>query len=72
MSWQPIEAAPKDGTRVLLYCNSRGIVCGEWNNDKYAKKPRPYWANDRERLFGVTETRADQPTHWQPLPEAPQ
>jgi len=69
LEWKPIETAPKDRD-ILLLCPSRGVVRGSWNNDCH-KKPRPYWTNDRERIFGVTETRADQPTHWMPLPEPP-
>jgi|GEM_PF-2459301 len=70
MEWQPIETAPKD-MDVLLHCPGRGAVRGKWNADQYARVPRPYWSNDRERTFGTRETRDDQPTHWMPLPEAP-
>lgn len=63
MDWQPIETAPKDRD-ILLFCPRRGVVCGEWEQDKYSPKPRPFWSNDKERLFGTRETRADQPTHW--------
>ena len=47
--WQPIETAPKDGTRVLLYRPSHyvwaRIVCGKYADEQYAKKPRPYWTH---------------------------
>jgi hypothetical protein len=65
-----IDLAPKDA-RILLWCPVRGFVCGNWSEDKYAKKPRPYWTNDLEYLFGKTNTRTDQPTHWLPLPHKP-
>lgn len=68
--WQPIETAPKD-VFLLLYCPRIGIVHGHWNADKHSKKPSPYWTHDRERLYGIRETRYDQPTHWMPLPAAP-
>jgi hypothetical protein len=68
--WQPIETAPKDQD-VLLYCKARGVVRGRWEDCYFARKPRPYWTNDREALFGVSGTRNDQPTHWMPLPPAP-
>jgi hypothetical protein len=68
--WQPIETAPKDRD-VLLYCKARGAVRGRWEDCYFARNPRPYWTNDREALFGVTGTRNDQPTHWMPLPPAP-
>lgn len=68
---QPIETAPTDGTDMLLHTPARGWVRGRWNDDKSAKKPRPYWTNQTEWLWGVTVTRADQPTHWLPLPPPP-
>lgn len=70
MEWQPIETAPKD-KEILLFCPFRGVVRGSWRRDEYAKKPRPYWTHDRERLWGIRGTREDQPTHWQPLPKPP-
>lgn len=73
--WQPIETAPKDGTRVLLYRESRfewtRIIVGQWDTERFANKPRPYWTHDLERLTGKTEARATTVTHWQPLPEPP-
>lgn len=69
--WQPIETAPKD--RCILLWNSRlGAIRGDWRTDKYSKKPRPYWSHDLERVFGVLHARAHQPTHWMPLPAAPE
>jgi len=70
MEWQPIATAPKDAD-VLLYCPRRGVVRGKWDDCRYARNPKPYWSHDRERIFGTRETRDDQPTHWMPLPEAP-
>jgi len=71
MEWQPIETAPKDGTSIILYePNRKKVQIGKWDNDRWAKKPRPYWAmvsgySDKtyERMFP--------PTHWQPLPPSP-
>lgn len=69
--WQKIDSAPKDKD-ILLYCPLRGVVRGRWEKNQYAKTPKPYWSHDQERLFGVAATRQDQPTHWQPLPDAPE
>lgn len=67
--WQPIETAPKDGTRILLHRrkNQRGrlwkpVVIGRWK-----MSPPTYW---------VLETRhgAAQDidiSGWIPLPEVP-
>jgi len=72
--WQPIETAPKDGTRVLLWVCDFGrwlCVCGSWDNDRHATKPKPYWTHDNARSNGIRDTRANQPTHWMPLPPPP-
>ena len=71
-AWLPIDTAPKDGTEILMACPGLG-VCGpgKWNKNKYSKKPRPYWTHWGERIWGSLRIRGDQPTHWQPMPEAP-
>jgi hypothetical protein len=70
--WQPIETAPKDG-KILAWCPQRGVCApAYWNEDKYAKNPRPYWTHWGERMCGTLATRKDQPTHWMPLPEPPE
>lgn len=72
MQWQPIETAPKDGTNIMVTCPRLGVCCpAHWDNDQYAKKPRPYWTHWGERIWGITWVRNDQPTHWMPLPAAP-
>jgi len=68
--WQPIETAPKH-LSILLYCPRGGVVRGAWADEKFAKNPKPYWRHDRTYLFGIRETRDDQPTHWMPLLGAP-
>ena len=72
--WQPIETAPKD-ERILLYRPSSypwaSVVFGKFDSDRYAKKPRPYWSHDLERIAGVKDARDAPPTHWQPLPAPP-
>lgn len=58
--WQPIEAAPKDGTQFLV-SNGECVVMATWPND----------AID---VFDVTDHRIFEnypPTHWTPLPEPP-
>lgn len=67
--WQPIETAPKD-QRILLF-RSGHVVCGRWNDDRYARTPRPYWTHDNERTFGVVDARKSPPQFWMPLPPPP-
>lgn len=61
MEWQPIETAPKDGTKVLAVLNRRIM-------DAFAT-PR----NDGPAIwtFGMWSGEHIQPTHWMPLPAAP-
>ena len=72
-AWLPIETAPKDGTKILVFCPRLG-ACGPatWDTCQYAKKPRTFWTHWGERIFGTTRVRDDQPTHWMPLPAPPQ
>lgn len=64
--WQPIETAPKDGTKVLVCCigvSSRTkkregqIVVDFWNKDF------EYWGEFNRDYFPAT--------HWMPLPTPP-
>ncbi len=62
-NWNPIETAPKDGTRILLYFESGDMAVayrcdnGEWWT--FAGFP------DSERMWN------QHPSHWMPLPEEP-
>lgn len=80
MNWQPIETAPKDGTRVALWRNSAPLgtwqefVIAEWHYDGWCwpdprDNPSNYgeWSED-EILDGYN---APNFTHWMPLPEPP-
>ncbi|MCR4334334.1 MAG: hypothetical protein NUV47_01215 [Patescibacteria group bacterium] len=70
--WMPIKTAPTHKRILLLYpkpiFTGIDVIIGEWEFDHYAKKPRPYWSHDLERLTGKCATRSNQPTHWMPLP----
>ena len=69
-AWQPIATAPQDGSKVLLL-RGKTTCIGHWDIQRYHDKPRPYWSDDREAVFGVTWCRTNLPTHWMPLPAAP-
>ena len=69
MEWQPIETAPKDGTRILLArCgkNETGADLGVW----WACAG---WWSDKWNVWfdGVEPSGLHKPTHWMHLPEAP-
>ena len=59
--WQPIKTAPKDGTRIRLFCPDNG----QWES---------WWVEDGEEWFadGQGFELVPYPTHWQPLPAPPQ
>ena len=62
--WQPIETAPKDGTQVDVWCPELGggyRVADAWVD--HAGNWRCYFDNNVRW--------AHQPTHWRPLPPAP-
>lgn len=56
--WKPIETAPKDGTRVLIYMPGLNDVLS-------AKFEHGTWQH------GYWSSRPMAVTHWQPLPEPP-
>lgn len=70
--WQPIETAPRDDRRILGYFPHHGnIERIWWNDDRYAKKPRPFWNNSHD-WSRTSDARRKQPTHWMPFPEPPE
>lgn len=74
LQWQPIEAAPKDGTNVLLY----GQYSGDAEFPEYYGGIRVGWWDDYwtcgsyGAYYEVSESIRMNPTHWMPLPTAPQ
>ena len=75
--WMPIESAPKDGTRVLLWSQmSEDIYSGYWSSNLPSTLPeiegywleRPYAEYDRE---GYPYRPIHEVTHWRPLPAPP-
>lgn len=60
--WQPIETAPKDGTRVLLH-----------TPDTHRYSPvLGSWSDFEERWEEWGDYYPCYPTHWMPLPEPPE
>ena len=63
MEWQPIDTAPKDGTRILGWCETSADIC--YRENKFGVGD--VWMTDSCADFGGYET----PTHWMPLPPPP-
>ncbi len=73
-AWQPIAAAPRDGTRLILYARSWiAPLAGRWVASSTTLRPGgdggywDYWtdADDPDALL-------DGPTHWMPIPPLPE
>lgn len=69
IEWQPIETAPKDGTRIILGYSGSHSCEGFWMDDP----SRNYWED-----IGWFDSDSDvlcehprKPTHWMPLPKPP-
>jgi hypothetical protein len=85
MSWQPIETAPRDGTKVLGYCIANGIPYIDviwWRGNVPRVCPTREWHDDPGYVWRSAETDASTrgwsetlpnpgPTHWMPLPSPP-
>lgn len=77
MEWQPIETAPKDGTWVLVYgdgtddeAEQRKIAVAQCTNYLNGTYYDEFWWQFAW-YDGGYYGRFENPTHWAPLPEAP-
>lgn len=70
--WPPIETAPRDGTLVIVWppTYSGATSCARFNDDRFAKKPRPYWNRSDTAFTGAS--RGNPPTHWRPVLSGPE
>ena len=72
--WQPIETAPKDGTRVLLWIEWSDVpVVGEFSHGRWQADTEHYSVSCGAGCYGgsVSSDRYMKPTHWRPLPAPP-
>lgn len=72
--WQPIETAPKDGTRVLLWIEWSDVpVVGEFSHDRWWADTEHHEVSCGAYCYGgsVSSDKNMKPTHWHPLPLPP-
>jgi len=70
--WQPIETAPKDGTNILLLIDEWAIE-GYWRLSKWPSgSPRWDVIGLPSHGCGCCSEPDPEPTHWMPLPDAPE
>ena len=67
-AWQPIETAPKDGTRVLAVTNEYdGVLIVSWRKAWFGNKVGEMaWFDDEDYDTYINIT------HWMPLPAPPE
>lgn len=63
-AWQPIETAPRNGTKILLWC--AGNPSGEWPFMATWDPYHGFW------VIHVDGQSLHEPTHWTPLPDPPE
>jgi hypothetical protein len=81
MKWQPIETAPKDGTRVLAYwpdvlANNSATQVESWYGPRGHEQMLLTWQSGEMQLVWQSAFEwadgPNAPTHWMPLPEPPE
>lgn len=70
MQWQPIETAPKDGTHILAYGESRYSIVEAETQAIIFWWEKPCDLGHWTTLYGL-EGMVFRPTHWMPLPPNP-
>lgn len=71
--WQPIETAPKDGTRIIAYEPTYGVGTAFWQTITTGSYADEVETVSGWRLHGMMfrEGDIDQPTHWMSSPSPP-
>lgn len=72
-AWQPIETAPKDGLKVLVYDESFGLPQKAWfGKDQFNEEYEGWLFGDGDDYSCGMYFTPINPTHWMPLPKPPQ
>lgn len=73
MDWQPIETAPKDGTRIIGWngdvVTEMGWVGRADDDGHVGWCQAEFW--DGGLLYEMHNQMEPEPTHWMPLPDPP-
>lgn len=81
--WQPIETAPKDGTRILIFVpgdltwkeESTGTIWPSYHAGihaaRFEQEPQKWVMGDEFWSDDAKVFQYEEPTHWMPLPEPP-
>ena len=68
MNWQPIDTAPKDGTRIMVTKKGTVMISTAF----WGEGTNYYKTRSMKKIFKwVGWPSHDEPTHWVPMPELP-
>ncbi len=70
--WQPIETAPKDGSRVIMWGRYNSVCIAAWRDDRWFVDADESRAIESQTDFGIEYKTFDFPSHWMPLPTPPE
>lgn len=80
--WAPIASAPRDGTRVLLWTDTRNPIDQDYvddclDGDHFSMAQIGHWELDvisplRKERAHWEKPLIGEPTHWMPLPSPPE
>lgn len=72
--WQPIETAPRDGTKILAHCQPTHIETGKPMSFSYISviwwRGENFWKSQWKWRHALNDSTAE-PIHWMPLPDPP-
>lgn len=63
-NWQPIETAPKDGTRIDVWRRGERLTDVFWSDEEE-------WWSYMGDTYPIPLAASPAPTHWRPLPAPP-
>lgn len=72
-AWQPIETAPRDGTKILVFTHRENVEISKWF-ESYFDEYEPVEGTEYFRKVRRKYTEgwnSNTPTHWRPLPAPP-
>ena len=67
--WQPIETAPKDGTKILVHGPMKEDPATATPHDRTYTEVCPWYLG---RWTVTWKVGHGEPTHWMPLPDPPE
>ncbi len=71
-AWQPIETAPKDGTRIMVASEHGAWIAEYLPVYESGYRPDSPWNSVMLNHWHIPQhLRHIKPTHWMPLPEPP-